>query len=284
MPTNKGIIASRLNLTQEHFSRILHDLSERGLIAVEGRRIHIPDVDQLRADDYSILEPHPTKPQGLGGRFVSRVCAFHINEENNRQWHWKPRSSWSCQPAQRACRAPAARRQQATSTAAVNTYYDTADGRLQRKGLAVRYRQKGSLWLLTVKGDAASPGGLAQRNEWEAPGNPGEFDFSDVHKHQAAAFSRSRNPGTRADIHHRLHTHLLGAGHQEGTRIQVALDRGKIVAGERQESIREVELGLPRATSPTSLRLLWRCRASCHCIRKAPSKASVATAGPTKRR
>ncbi len=51
LPTNKGVIASRLNLTQEHFSRILHELSEKGLIVVEGRVIHIPDVDKLRSYD-----------------------------------------------------------------------------------------------------------------------------------------------------------------------------------------------------------------------------------------
>ncbi|MBK7899111.1 MAG: Crp/Fnr family transcriptional regulator [Azonexus sp.] len=51
LPTNKGIIASRLNLTQEHFSRILHELTELGLIVVEGRKIHIPDIDRLRAHD-----------------------------------------------------------------------------------------------------------------------------------------------------------------------------------------------------------------------------------------
>ncbi len=48
LPTNKGIIASRLNLTQEHFSRILHELSELKLIVVEGRTIHIPSVTKLR--------------------------------------------------------------------------------------------------------------------------------------------------------------------------------------------------------------------------------------------
>jgi CRP-like cAMP-binding protein len=48
LPTNKGIIASRLNLTQEHFSRILHELTELGLIVVEGRKIHIPSVANLR--------------------------------------------------------------------------------------------------------------------------------------------------------------------------------------------------------------------------------------------
>jgi len=51
LPTNKGVIASRLNLTQEHFSRILHELSENGLIVVKGRKITIPDVDKLRGYD-----------------------------------------------------------------------------------------------------------------------------------------------------------------------------------------------------------------------------------------
>ena len=46
--TSKGIIASRLNLTQEHFSRILRELSDTGLIAVRGREIIVLDVARLR--------------------------------------------------------------------------------------------------------------------------------------------------------------------------------------------------------------------------------------------
>lgn len=48
LPTSKGTIASRLNLTQEHFSRVLHELIDSGLIEVEGRTIHIVDIDRLR--------------------------------------------------------------------------------------------------------------------------------------------------------------------------------------------------------------------------------------------
>jgi CRP-like cAMP-binding protein len=48
LPTSKAIVASRLNLTPEHFSRILHDLAEAGLIAVEGREVAIRDVAKLR--------------------------------------------------------------------------------------------------------------------------------------------------------------------------------------------------------------------------------------------
>ncbi len=49
LPASKGIIASRLHLTHEHFSRVLHELAGAGLIAVDGRQIAIPDVGQLRA-------------------------------------------------------------------------------------------------------------------------------------------------------------------------------------------------------------------------------------------
>jgi len=48
LPTSKGIIASRLNLTPEHFSRILHDLSDVGLIQVDGRSVTILNLEGLR--------------------------------------------------------------------------------------------------------------------------------------------------------------------------------------------------------------------------------------------
>ena len=49
LPAKKGIIASRLNLTHEHFSRILHEIQAAGLIEVRGREIHMIDVRRLRA-------------------------------------------------------------------------------------------------------------------------------------------------------------------------------------------------------------------------------------------
>ncbi len=48
LPTSKGVVASRLSITQEHFSRILHELSARGLIEVDGRTIRVPSVEALQ--------------------------------------------------------------------------------------------------------------------------------------------------------------------------------------------------------------------------------------------
>jgi CRP-like cAMP-binding protein len=44
----KSVLASRLNMTPEHFSRILHDLNAAGLIEMNGRAIRIPDLERLR--------------------------------------------------------------------------------------------------------------------------------------------------------------------------------------------------------------------------------------------
>ena len=48
LPTSKANVASRLNVTQEHSSRILHALIEERLITVEGREVTILDAARLR--------------------------------------------------------------------------------------------------------------------------------------------------------------------------------------------------------------------------------------------
>lgn len=44
----KSVIASRLNMTPEHFSRILHELAADKLIEVNGRSVRIPELARLR--------------------------------------------------------------------------------------------------------------------------------------------------------------------------------------------------------------------------------------------
>jgi len=51
LPANKNVIASNLNITPETFSRILHNLSDGGLIEVKGKDVRIRDVAKLRAYD-----------------------------------------------------------------------------------------------------------------------------------------------------------------------------------------------------------------------------------------
>ncbi|RME34752.1 MAG: Crp/Fnr family transcriptional regulator [Gammaproteobacteria bacterium] len=48
LPAPKQLIASRLSITPETFSRITNELRRRGLVEMEGARVHIPDVGALR--------------------------------------------------------------------------------------------------------------------------------------------------------------------------------------------------------------------------------------------
>ena len=48
LPASKAVVASRLNVTPEHFSRILHDLVEASLIEVDGRDVTIFEATKLR--------------------------------------------------------------------------------------------------------------------------------------------------------------------------------------------------------------------------------------------
>lgn len=127
----------------------------------------------------------------------------------------------------------------------VNTYYDTPDRRLQRKRVAVRLRQKDDAdCVLTVKNDAPAPGGLAQRREWEAGATPNEFDFSHVDNHKLRRFLESTIPELVPVFTTDFVRTCWTLAPQEGSVIEVALDRGKIVAGERSETICELELEL----------------------------------------
>lgn len=112
----------------------------------------------------------------------------------------------------------------------LNTYYDTPDLRLQQERVAVRYRQKGGQWLLTVKRAAPSVGGLARRSEWEIAGQPGDFDFSHVDDKKL----RHHLESLRAVLSAVFTTHFTRTAWiiepQAGSRIELALDRGWIEA------------------------------------------------------
>jgi hypothetical protein len=47
LPVSKATIASRLSLTPEYFSRVLHELEGEGLIQIDKRDIRIPDPGRL---------------------------------------------------------------------------------------------------------------------------------------------------------------------------------------------------------------------------------------------
>ena len=61
LPAQKALVASRLNLTPEYFSRILHDLAAASLIQVAGRDILILDPAGLQAYGVSQAGAGPSR-------------------------------------------------------------------------------------------------------------------------------------------------------------------------------------------------------------------------------
>ena len=142
-----------------------------------------------------------------------------------------------------------------------NTYYDTPTFDLRRRRIALRLRRKGSsVWLMTVKGGGDSgAGGLAQRSEWEAPTQPGVFDFSIVTDPDLREFLESLQdrlqPVFSTDF-----TRTAWRLDHAGAVIEMALDRGKISALAEVEGqapitvpLCELELELLEGDSPDAL-------------------------------
>lgn len=159
-------------------------------------------------------------------------------------------------PALRAflAAAPASR---AGSATLHNTYFDTPGLHLLHRRVGMRVRKHGRRLLQTVKCTGVVTAGLSSRNEWEQPFR-GAFDFSAIGEPAIRRLLERRGESLVPvfTTHFRRETWI--ARPEAGCEIEVAIDRGEIVAGERSEPITEIELEL-REGSPACL-LAFACR------------------------
>lgn len=125
----------------------------------------------------------------------------------------------------------------------LNTYYDTVKLDLHARRIAVRFREKGWQWLLTVKSAEPACGGLAMRSEWETPATPGTFDFSHVDNADLRDFleeaTERLEPVFTTDFRRQIWEVPYGE-----SRIELALDRGTIESRGKRTPICEIELEL----------------------------------------
>ena len=144
-----------------------------------------------------------------------------------------------------------------------NLYYDTPDLSLRRHRMALRLRARGRQWLQTVKCAGDRAGGLSSRPEWETP-YAGHFDFSAID--DPAVRDWLMRPKIARHIAPVFETNFQRIGWvfvpTPGTRIELVLDRGWIVAAGRRTAISEVELELldgdPQALFSLALALAAR--------------------------
>jgi len=133
-------------------------------------------------------------------------------------------------------------------------YFDTPDHALARAGLSLRIRKSGDKRVQTIKAAGVSTSGLFARSEWERS----VLDDSPV-LDATTALPPGLNdrldalaPMFEAEIDRR--SWLIVEGH---TTIEMVLDRGEIVAGDRRTSVCEIELEL-KAGDPAALFALAR--------------------------
>ncbi len=125
----------------------------------------------------------------------------------------------------------------------INLYYDTPALELRARGIGLRLRAQGKLWLQTVKCAGTAAGGLSARPEWETP-YVGHFDFAAVEDENVRNWLE--RPKLKSHIAPVFETSFQRITWfftpAPGTRIALMLDRGWIAAGGRREAISEVEI------------------------------------------
>jgi adenylate cyclase len=140
-----------------------------------------------------------------------------------------------------------------------NTYFDTPELALRKRGIALRVRKQGRLRLQTVKlaTNRLMGAGLSSRPEWETPYR-GRFDFSPIEVAEVrewleqAAIMENIGPLFQTRFRRITWTFPLS----EGGEILLALDRGSVLSGGQAECISEIELELAGSTDVTALQSL----------------------------
>jgi triphosphatase len=125
-------------------------------------------------------------------------------------------------------------------------YFDTPSHALQKAKLAYRLRREGENWVATVKGGGSSKGGLHARQEWNQVASHNEPDmqvFSHMEigaKLQEAVGDEILEPILITSFERRKVDVVM----PDGSTIEVAADKGVIIAGEKTAPILEIELEL----------------------------------------
>ena len=135
----------------------------------------------------------------------------------------------------------------------LSTYFDTPDRALQQFGVGLRLRQIDEQWLQTVKSSGQARNGLHQRKEWEHALNGPEFDVSLLKQTDLAPLLENAEiwseiePVFTTEFDRQVLPLLLA----DGTRVEMAYDRGEVRAGRKRATIHEIELELKQGKLKT---------------------------------
>ncbi len=134
-----------------------------------------------------------------------------------------------------------------------SVYFDTPGLDLKSKAIALRLRKEGNRWVQTVKGGGGVLAGVHTRNEWEAPVVRNTPDFTKLDDPFLVGIfgnedlRRNLEPIFFTEFRRKIVPVEFGGG-----LIEYCFDKGRIVSGESEESISEIELEL-KSGNPSAL-------------------------------
>lgn len=138
-----------------------------------------------------------------------------------------------------------------------NVYYDTPTLTFKAARVGLRTRRQGEHWLQTVKSAATSTAGLSSRPEWEQIYR-GEFDFSKIDDERVRQLLQRNADALVPVFSTHFHRETRSYTPKTGIEIHLMLDIGEISAGERTESLCELELELVRGEALDLLQFALR--------------------------
>ena len=133
----------------------------------------------------------------------------------------------------------------------VSTYFDTDDLYLSKQGLGLRMRQINEHYLQTVKTSGSVKDGLHQREEWEYDLAGPEWDLASLKLTPLATIiDNAEIWSTLAPLFTTdFWRETLQLTLADGTKIELAYDRGEVRSGSLNTNIHEVELELKAGDS-----------------------------------
>jgi inorganic triphosphatase YgiF len=131
----------------------------------------------------------------------------------------------------------------------ISTYYDTPEGHIRKAGYSLRIRRKGRRYIQTLKAKGIDAGGFSARAEWEQRISGPDLDMDALAATPVESLLARKKVRARLGVVSETRvdrtTWLL---RRDGTTIELILDVGEIVAGDRSEPVCEIELELKRGS------------------------------------
>jgi inorganic triphosphatase YgiF len=140
----------------------------------------------------------------------------------------------------------------------VSVYFDTARFSLRDHHISLRVRRAGRLRLQTIKSDANGRAGAFGRTEWEQEIADDVPDLSVVEKTALAPLTRRKLERNLQPVFETEVWRTTVPLHVGDSDLELAIDRGHIRAGERNEPISEIEIELKQGDAAEVSRIAGR--------------------------